>query len=98
MTSSKMWVGGLLQQIQFMANESGITSLPLPIDNPRKLPIRQPSTISMIDCPICTLFYAYNNVVASCGCTYHLSYLGIYLECKMNVCVVPNYEKALSMD
>jgi hypothetical protein len=94
-----MWVGGLLQQIQLMANGSGITSLPLPIDNPRKLPTRQPFLVSMTDCPIWTLFYVCNNVVvASYGCTYHLFYLGIYLECKMNVCVVPNYGKTLSMD
>jgi hypothetical protein len=98
MTSSKMWVDGLLQQIQLMANGSGITNLPLPIDNPCKLPTWQTSIVSMTNCPICTLFDAYNNVVASCGCIYHLFYLGIYLECEMNVCVVPNYGKTLSMD
>ncbi len=99
MINNKVWVGGLLQQIQFMANGNGITSLPLPIDNPCKLLTRQPFTISMTECPIYTLIYACNNVVVpSYGCTYHLFCLGINLECKMNVCDVPNCRKTLSMD
>jgi hypothetical protein len=53
----------------------------------------------VIDCPICTLSSSCNNVVvASYGCTYHPFCLGIHLECKMNVCVTPNYIKTLSMD
>jgi hypothetical protein len=94
MISKKMWVNGLLQEIQLMANGNGITNLPLPIDNPCKRFVGKPSTIFVTNCLICTLFYAYNNVVVeSYGCTYHLFCLGIHLECKMNVCVAPNYKK-----
>jgi hypothetical protein len=62
MISKKVWVNGLLQEIQLMANGNGITNLPLPIDNPRKRFVGKPSTIFVTDYPICTLSYACNNV------------------------------------
>jgi len=45
--------------------------------------VKSSSIIHVQACPICGLFYSYNNiVVASCECTYHPYCLGIHLNKK----------------
>ncbi len=88
-----------MHQIHLMTSGNGIISNPLPINNPTTLPPRRPSFVIITCCPICGLSYVCNNVVfTSCGCTYYLFCLGVYLENKTTICVGRTCGEQLEMD
>lgn len=71
-------------------NGSGITSTPLPIEDPNSIPTGESTIFWVTPCPICGLLYSCNNiVVSSCRCMYHPFCLGIHLQSKNIICVAP---------
>jgi hypothetical protein len=95
---NKLWITGLLHQIHFMSICFDVIITSLPIENPSDMPIESSSIIHVQICPICGLFYSYNNiVVASCGCTYHPFCLGVHLNKKATHCARPYDEQFLTI-
>ncbi len=71
MSGSKVWIDGLVHQIQLMAHGNGIINAPLPIENLMNMLGGQFGNFWVTPCLICGLFYACNNILVSyCGCTY----------------------------
>jgi hypothetical protein len=93
---SKVWIDGLVHQIQLMAHGSGIINAPLPVENLRNMLVRQFGNFWVTPFLICGLFYACNNIlVSSCGCAYHHFCVGVHLETKAIVCANPSCGKVL---
>jgi hypothetical protein len=96
-SSSKIWIDGLVHQIQLMAHGSGIINAPLPIENPRNMLIGQFGNFWVTPYLSYGLFYACNNIfVSSYGCTYHHFCMGVHLETKATICANPICRKILS--
>jgi hypothetical protein len=94
-SSSKVWIDGLVHQIQLMAHRNGIINTPLPIENPKNMLVAQFGNFWVTPCPIYGLFYACNNIlVSSCGCTYHHFCMDVHLETKA-FCANPTCGKVL---
>ncbi len=95
-SQNKVWIASLLHQFQFMSNGASLACTPLLIENPRVMPLDYFIILIVTTCPICKLFYSYNNISAtSCGCTYHPFCLGDYLETKATHCAKPICGKIL---
>jgi hypothetical protein len=97
--NNKVWIDGLVHQIQFMTYGNGMITTPLPIENPPIVPIGDPQLVLVTNCLIYGFYYACKNIVViSCGCTYHLFYMAIYMENKAIVCVIATCGKPLDID
>jgi hypothetical protein len=93
---NKIWIKVLLHQIHLMSNDVGVSSTPLPIDNLTTMLPRSLGMIFVEPCPICGLYFFYNNIiVSSCGCTYHPFCMGLYMEIDATHCAKPMCGKFL---
>ncbi len=88
---TKHWTHTSMHHIQLMLKGARITNNPLPIENPNTMFICTFGFDALFPtCPICGLFYSYNNhVLYSCGCAYHAFYLTTHLERRINKCANP---------
>jgi hypothetical protein len=50
--SSKVRIDGLVHHIQFLTYANGMTTIPLPIENPPTTPIGDPQLVLVTNCPI----------------------------------------------
>jgi hypothetical protein len=97
MLGSKIWIDGLVHQIQLMSHGNGIINAPFPIENRKNMLIGQFGNFWVTPCLIYGLFYACNNIlVSSYACTYHHFCIGVHLETKVIVYTNPTYGKVLS--
>jgi hypothetical protein len=96
MLGSKIWIDGLVHQIQLMSHGNGIINAPFPIENRKNMLIGQFGNFWVTPCLIYGLFYACNNIlVSSYACTYHHFCIGVHLETKVIVYTNPTYGKVL---
>jgi hypothetical protein len=80
---SNVWIDGLVHQIQLMTYGNGMITTPFPIENPITPLVGNLKLVLVTNCLICGFYYACKNiVVASCGYTYHLFCMAIYMENK----------------
>jgi hypothetical protein len=97
--SSNVWIDGLVHQIQFMTYGNGIITTPLLIENFVTLSVGNLQLVLVTNCLIYGFYYACKNiVVASCGCTYHLFCMVIYMENKTIVWANATYGKPLDIN
>jgi hypothetical protein len=95
--NNKVWIDGLVHQIQLMTHGSGVFTFPLPIENLLELLEGDSQLVFVTNCPISGFYYVCKNiVVALCGCTYHLFCMAIHLESKAIICVNATCGKPLS--
>jgi len=85
---SKIWIQGLVHQVQLMSNGSKVTIAPLLVKSPNNILTRRLSSITVMACPICDFFNENNDIIMmSCGCTYHPFCLIMYImELKVDAC------------
>jgi hypothetical protein len=95
--NSKVWIDGLVHQIQFITHGSGVFTFPLPIENLLELLEGDSQFVFVTNYPINEFDYVCKNiVVALCGCTYQLFCMAIHLESKAFICVGATCGKPLS--
>lgn len=85
-----------MHQIRLMLKGARITTNPLPIENPNTMLIHTSKLVALFPtCPICALFYSYNNLVlSSCGYAYHAFCFTTHLERRVNKCASPTCEQS----
>jgi hypothetical protein len=95
--NNKVWINGLVHQIQLMTHGNGVFTSPLPIENPLETPKGDSQLVFVTNCPIYGFYYPCKNIVITpCRCTYHLFCMAIHLESKSIVCVGAICGKSLS--
>jgi hypothetical protein len=67
-TINKIWIQGLLRHIHLMSNGEGVSSTPLPIEDPPTMLVGSSRVIFVEPCPICSFYFMCNNILMlSCG-------------------------------
>jgi hypothetical protein len=93
-----LWVG-LAKNINLMSNGASVTTIPLPLKNPKSMFVKSPNAIIVKAYPICSIFYACNKIMMlSYGCTNHQFCAGLHLESKATHYVNPIWGKPISND
>jgi hypothetical protein len=96
---TKQWAQGLGRQVQLMCKGSRAYVMPLPAENLTGLAANITRVFFISPCPICGLLISCNNIVlTSCGCTYHLFCICVYLASKATKCAILRCEQTFTQE
>ena len=96
---AELWVAKLTDQVQLMAEGSGMGTTPLPIRNPRQPEQGRTMVVYLENCPVCGYnFKCLNASIADCGCVYHHFCLAAWLSDGRRQCAYRGCEKEFCSD
>ncbi|KAG0590324.1 hypothetical protein KC19_1G090000 [Ceratodon purpureus] len=96
---AELWLAKLTDQVQLMAEGSGMGTTPLPIRNPRQPEQGRTMVVYLENCPVCGYnFKCLNASIADCGCVYHHFCLAAWLSDGRRQCAYRGCEKEFCSD